>query len=83
MAKSADSILAPMVNQLIQIIKNLDTIAQSTEGPPIAISVRKLALDLFNKHDKLDFARQLIYTLQRVFAGLMTLLNTSLRMQEP
>ena len=65
----SDSILAPMVNQLIQIIKNLDTIAQSTEGPPIAISVRKLALDLFNKHDKLDFSQRLTDALQRVFAG--------------
>ena len=64
----SDSILAPMVNQLIQAIKNLDTIAQSTEGPPIAISVRKLALDLFNKHDKLDFSQRLTEVLQRVFA---------------
>ena len=64
----SDSILEPMVNQLIQAIKNLDTIAQSTEGPPIAISVRKLALDLFNKHDKLDFSQRLTDALQRVFA---------------
>ncbi len=64
----SDSILEPMVNQLIQAIKNLDTIAQSTEGPPIAISVRKLALDLFNKHDKLDFSQRLTEVLQRVFA---------------
>ena len=67
--QSPDSILAPMVNQLIQDIKNLDTVAQSMEGHLIAISVRDLAVDLFNKHDKLDFARQLTYTLQRVFAG--------------
>ena len=58
-----------MVNQLIQIIKNLDTIAQSTEGPPIAISVRKLALDIFNKHDKFAFSQKLTDALQRVFAG--------------
>ena len=64
----SDSILEPMVNQLIQAIKNLDTIAQSTEVPPIAISVRKLALDLFNKHDKLDFSQRLTDALQRVFA---------------
>ncbi len=64
----SDSILAPMVNQLIQAIENLDTIAQSTEGPPIAISVCKLALDIFNKHDKLDFSQRLTDALQRVFA---------------
>ena len=63
----SDSILAPMVDQLIHAIKNLDTIVQSTAGPPIAISVRKLALDFFNKHDKLDFSRQLTNTLQEVF----------------
>ena len=67
--QSADSILAPMVNQIIQTINNLDTAAQSVEGHLIATSVRDLAVDLFNKHDKLDFARQLTYTLQRVFAG--------------
>ena len=67
--QSPDSILAPMVNQLIQDINNLDTVAQSVEGHLIATSVRDLAVDLFNKHDQFDFARQLTYTLQRVFAG--------------
>ena len=67
--QSSDSILVPMVNQIIQAINNLDTASQSVEGHLIATSVRDLAVDLFNKHDKLDFARQLTYTLQRVFAG--------------
>ena len=66
--QSADSILAPMVNQIIQAINNLDTTAQSVEDHLIATRVRDLAVGLFNKHDKLDFARQLTYTLQRVFA---------------
>ena len=66
--QSADSILAPMVNQIIQVINNLDTTAQSVEDHLIATRVRDLAVGLFNKHDKLDFARQITYTLQRVFA---------------
>ena len=66
--QSADSILAPMVNQIIQAINNLDTTAQSVEDHLIATRVRDLAVGLFNKHNKLDFARQLTYTLQRVFA---------------
>ena len=67
--KSAHSILAPMVNQIIQAINNLDAVAQSAEGHRIAISVRDLAICLFNEYDKLDFARQLTYALQRVFGG--------------
>ena len=67
--QSPDSILAPMVNQLIQDINNLDTVNQSMEGHLIAISARNLAVDMFNRHNKLDFARQLTYALQRVFGG--------------
>ena len=66
--QSPDSILAPMVNQLIQAIKNSDIVAQPMKSHLIAISVRDLAVDLFNDHDKLDFARQLIHMLQGVFA---------------
>ena len=68
--QSSDSILAPMVNQIIQAISNLDAVVQSAEGHRIAISVRDLAICLFNECDKLDFARQLTYALQRVFGGI-------------
>ena len=67
--QSSDSILAPMVNQIIQAISNLDAVAQSAEGHRITISVRDLAICLFNEYDRLDFARQLTYALQRVFGG--------------
>ena len=65
--RSSDSILAPMINQIIQTINNLEAVALSAEGHRIAISVRDLAICLFNEYDKLDFARQLTYALQRVF----------------
>ena len=75
-----DSILSTMVNQLIQVVKNWDAVAQ-----PIQVStksrgldhdashhvsglVRGLAVYLFNKHEKLDFSRQLTNMLQEVFA---------------
>ena len=79
-AKSPDSALAPMVNQLIQAVKNWDALAQPIQinkkiqglshdaSYRLAGRVRKLAVDLFNKYDKLDFAQQLTNMLQEVFA---------------
>jgi len=79
-AKQPDSILAPMVNQLIQVVKDWDTVAQ-----PIQVStksrgldhdaslrifglVRGLAVHMVNEHDKIDFSQQLTKMLQEVFA---------------
>ena len=79
-AKSPDTALTPMVNQLIQAVKNWDTFAQPIQinkkiqglshdvSYRVAGQVRKLAVDLFNKYDKLDFSQQLTNMLQEVFA---------------
>ena len=75
-----DSVLAPMVNQLIQVVRNWDTIAQpiqvSTKSQgldhevsnKVAWLVRELAIYMYNDHSKLDFSRQLTNMLQEVFA---------------
>jgi len=75
-----DSTLAPMVNQLIQVVKNWDTVAQPIQvstksrgldhdaSHRVAGLVRGLAIQMFNEHDKLNFSRQLTNMLQEVFA---------------
>ncbi|NLI41925.1 MAG: hypothetical protein GX421_12260, partial [Caldisericales bacterium] len=79
-AERPDSVLAPMVNQLIQIVKNWDTVAQPIQistksrgldhdaSNRIAGFVRGLAIHMFNEHGKLDFSQQLTSMLQEVFA---------------
>lgn len=79
-AERSDSTLAPMVNQLIQVVKNWDTVAQpiqvSTKSRGldhdaslrVANLVRSLAIHMFNEHGKLDFSQQLTNMLQEVFA---------------
>lgn len=79
-AERPDSTLAPMVNQLIQVVKNWDTVAQpiqvSTKSRGldhdasrcVADLVRGLAIHMFNEHGKLDFSQQLTNMLQEVFA---------------
>jgi hypothetical protein len=79
-AKCSDSKLSPVVNQLIQVVKNWDTVAQPIQvstksrgldheaSHRVAGLVRDLAIHMFNKHEKLDFAQQLTNMLQCVFA---------------
>ena len=79
-AKNPDTTLQPIVNQLIQAVKEWDTIAQPiqlskksrgerhTPSFEIAWRVRNLAIDLFNEYGKLDFSRQIINMLKEVFA---------------
>ncbi len=79
-AKRPDSTLVLIVNPLIEHLKNWDTIAQPIQvskksrgerheaSHRVAMCVRGLAIDLFNKYGKLDFSRQLINMLQEVFA---------------
>lgn len=79
-AERPDSVLAPMVNQLIQVVKNWDTVAQPIQistksrgldhdaSRRVAGLVRGLAIHMFNEHGKLDFSRQLTNMLQEVFA---------------
>jgi len=79
-AGQPNSVLSPMINQLIQVVKNWAIVAQpiqvSTKSLGIdhdasyhvAGLIRGLAIHLYNKHEKLDFSRQLINMLQEVFA---------------
>lgn len=79
-AKAPDTILAPIVEQLISVVKNWDTVAQPIQvsmkgrgldhgaSHRVARLVRELSIHLFNKHDKLDFSQQLTDMLQEVFA---------------
>ena len=79
-AEWSDSSLAPMVNQLIQVVKNWDTVAQPIQvstksrgldhdaSHRVAGLVRGLAIHMFNEHGKLDFSQQLTNMLQEVFA---------------
>ena len=79
-AERPDSTLAPMVNQLIQVVKNWDTVAQPIQvstksrgldhdaSHRVAGLVRGLAIHMFNEHGKLDFSQQLTNMLQEVFA---------------
>ncbi len=69
-----------MVVQLIQIVRNWDTVAQPIQvstksrgldhdaSHHIAGIVQGLAIYLFNEHDKLDFSQRLTSMLQEVFA---------------
>lgn len=79
-AERPDSVLASMVNQLIPVVKNWDTIAQPIQvsarsrgldhdaSHRVAGLVRGLAIHMFNEHGKLDFSKQLTGMLQEVFA---------------
>lgn len=79
-AEQPDSILTPMVNQLIQVVKNWDTVAQPIQvstksrgldhdaSRRVAGLVRGLAIHMFNEHGKLDFSQQLTNMLREVFA---------------
>jgi hypothetical protein len=79
-AERSDSTLAPMVNQLIQVVMNWDTVAQPIQvstmsrgldhdaSHRVAGLVRGLAIHMFNEHGKLDFSQKLTNMLQEVFA---------------
>ncbi|MES9830088.1 MAG: hypothetical protein ABW201_17655 [Candidatus Thiodiazotropha sp.] len=79
-AEQSDSTIAPLVNQLIQIVKNWDAVAQPIQvstmsrglaheaSHRVAGTVRDLAIHIFNEHGKLDFSHQLTNMLQEVFA---------------
>ena len=79
-AKRPDSSLAPMVNRLIQVVRNWDLVAQPiqvstrsrgldhTASHQMAGLVRGLAIHLFSEHGQLAFSQQLTNMLQEVFA---------------
>ena len=78
--KRPDTISAPLVSQLIQVVKNWDFVAQPIQvsaksrgldheaSHRVARLVRELAVYIFNEHGKLDFSQQLTSMLQEVFA---------------
>ena len=79
-AERPDSVLTPLIDQLIQTVKSWDAIAQPIQlsrkiqgrshdaSADLAWRVRELALHLWNEYGKLDICQQLINTLQEVFA---------------
>ncbi len=69
------SLLAPMINELIQAVKDWDKIGRDNgmdrdDSIPVAGLIRELAIQIFNEHNKLDFSQKLINTLQEVFADI-------------
>ena len=69
--KKPDYTLTPMVNQLIQTVKTWETSGQPPEANgTVALTVRDIALYLWNEHQKLDFARRIASTLFDVFVGI-------------
>ena len=74
-AKKSDSILNPMVNQLIQSVKEWKALAQPlesyrTDHYNVANLVRELARHLWHEHGKISPTRQLLKMLQEVYAGI-------------
>ena len=60
--------LAPMVNQLIQSVRSWNTTTQPVDANnAVAFTIRNIALHLWNEHQKLDFAIQIINALIDVF----------------
>ncbi len=79
-AKSPDTTLQPIVDQLLEAVREWDTIAQPiqlskrsrgerhTASFEIADRIRKLAVDLFKDHRKFDFSLNILGMLQEIFA---------------
>jgi hypothetical protein len=75
-----DSVLTPMVKQLIQVVKNWDTVAQPIQvnakslgslhsaSHRVAHSVRWAIHHIWSEHGNLDFSQKLTTMLQEVFA---------------
>ena len=78
--ETSDAVLAPMVDELLQAVKDWDVIAQPIQlnkdrqglrhnaSHDVADRVRLLAIFLFNEYDKLYFSQQTLNTLKEVFA---------------
>jgi len=79
-SKRSDTVLTPMVNRLISVVKNWDCVAQPIQvstksrgldheaSRRVAWEIRSLAVDMFNEHNRLEFSQQLTNMLQEVFA---------------
>lgn len=79
-AASGEKAVKPLVDKLIDVVRNWDSIAQPIQlsakargidhepSQAVAYSVRSLAIDLFNEHDMLSQSKRLTELLQDVFA---------------
>ena len=79
-AQDSDTTLKPVVNQLIQVVKDWDMIAQPIQlnkkstgerhdaSFEVAFHVRELAIHLLNEYEKVDFSSQIIKMLLEVYA---------------
>jgi hypothetical protein len=79
-SKINDNVLAPLIQEIIQIVRNWDIVARpiqvSAKGRglvhdqscSIAWKIRGLAVDLFNDHDMLELSQQLTSLIHEGFA---------------
>ena len=86
-AKRPDLILSPMIKEIIQVVKNWDSVAQPIQvnhkslgldhdaSRHVARLVRGLALHMYNEHKKIDFSQQLTSMLQEVFAEVVKVIE--------
>ena len=77
---ASDSSLSRVVDELINVVKNWDFVAQPIQlstkarglgheaSTRVARKVRGVVIHLFNKHDKLDLSQKMTSMLQEVFA---------------
>ena len=77
--ETSDVVLALMVNELLQTVKNWDVISQPIQlnknrqglrhdtSHDVADRVRQLAIYLFNEYDKLDLSQEILNMLEEVF----------------
>ena len=82
-AKQSDYTLSPMVTRLIQTVKTWNPSTQPVEANnAVAITVRNIALHLWNEHQKLDFAIQITNALIGVFKGVNGINEVSNRLSQ-
>ena len=82
-ARQSDYTLSPMVNQLIQSVESWNTTTQPvTANNAVAITVRNIALHLWNEHQELDFAIQITNALIGVFQGVYGMDEVNNRLSE-
>ena len=85
--KASHTTFAPLVDKLIQAVKNWQIMAQpillkkkrmgfhDDASHSVAMKVRQLAIYLYNEHDKLGISQQILDMLQEVFAEVPTIIE--------
>lgn len=86
---SSEEALMPTVEELIEVVKNWDFVAQPIQvstksrglghdaSREVAEKIRRLCLYLFNKHNHLDISKKITRMLQDVFAEVPKLVNVA------